>query len=321
MLTYIFRRILGMIPMLLLLSIIVFSLAKMMPGDALTGKIDPTNSSPQYIAEMREKLGYNDSLPVQYWHWMKGMLHGNFGDSFMHKLPVSNMIAERLPNTLLLAVMSLIITYTAAFIMGMIAGRYPNSLADKAIISANYIAYAIPSFVAAIIAIYIFAIKLGWVPISGTVDVGADQNGILYALSRIKHAVLPALTLGLFSTASYTQFLRNDIIESSRKDFVRTARAKGTHESKIYNRHILRNSLIPLVTFFGFDIAGLIGGAIIIETIFVYPGMGSLFMNSIANRDYSVVMTLTMLLSTMTLMGNLISDLLYGVVDPRIRLE
>jgi peptide/nickel transport system permease protein len=140
-------------------------------------------------------------------------------------------------------------------------------------------------------------------------------------MSRLHHVLLPALVLGAFSTASYTQFLRNDVIENSRKDFVRTARAKGTKESTIYNKHILRNSIIPLVTFFGFDLAALIGGAIITETIFTYPGIGSLFLNSVSQRDYTVLMSLTMLLSTLTLVGNLIADILYGIVDPRIRLD
>ncbi|MFD0620004.1 oligopeptide ABC transporter permease [Paenibacillus sp. GCM10027629] len=321
MLTYSIRRILGMIPLLIIISIIVFGLAKMMPGDALTGQIDPTKATPEYLAEMREKLGYNDPIPVQYWNWVQGLIKGDFGQSFIHKLPVSEMIAQRLPNTLLLAVVSLVITYTCSFMMGIYAGRYPNTLGDRSIISLNYVAYAVPSFVASIIAIYVFAIKLGWVPISGSVSIGVEDTSLMYVLSKLKHTILPALVLGLFNTAAYTQFLRNDIIDSTRKDYVRTAMAKGTDASAIYNRHILRNSLIPIVTFFGFDIAGLLGGAVVVETIFVYPGMGSLFINSISNRDYSVVMAVTLLLALMTLLGNLIADLLYGVIDPRIRLS
>ncbi|MFK5706702.1 ABC transporter permease [Lysinibacillus boronitolerans] len=142
-----------------------------------------------------------------------------------------------------------------------------------------------------------------------------------YYISRFHHVLLPALILGLMGTASYTQFLRNDIIENSRKDFVRTARAKGTKESKIYNKHILRNSIIPLITFLGFDIATLISGAVITETIFTYPGIGALFLESVGRRDYAVMMSITMLLSFLTLFGNLVADLLYGVVDPRIRLD
>jgi peptide/nickel transport system permease protein len=321
MLTYVLRRIVGMIPLLFIVSIVVFALAKLMPGDALTGMIDPTNSDPKYIAEMKESLGYNDPIFVQYWNWLSGIFQGDFGQSFIHKLPISELMAQRLPNTILLAILSLLITYGFAFIMGIHAGKHPNTLSDRLIGGFNYFAYAIPSFVLGIVAIYIIAIKLGWLPIGGTISVGVESGTLSYYVNKLTHAILPAFVLGAFSTASYTQFLRNDIIESSRKDYVRTAMAKGTNESRIYNKHILRNSLIPMVTFLGFDIAGILGGAVITETIFTYPGVGSLFIDSVSNRDYSVMMFITMMLSVMTLIGTLVSDILYGLVDPRIRLR
>lgn len=320
MLTYTFRRLLGMIPLLILISIVVFSLAKMMPGDALSGMIDPTKTDPKYIAEMREKLGFNDPIYQQYLRWAGGLLKGDFGRSFIHKMPVTQLFGQRVGNTLFLAIFSLLITYILAFIMGMYSGKNPYRLGDNSIMVFNYLGLAIPSFVAALVAIYIFSIKLGWVPASGSISVGVQEGTLTYFISKIKHTILPATVLGLFNTAAYTQFLRNDIIESSRKDFVRTARAKGTSEREIYNKHILRNSLIPLVTFLGYDIGGLLGGAIITESIFTYPGIGSLFIDSVSNRDYSVMMAITMILTVMTLIGNLIADLLYGLVDPRIRL-
>lgn len=321
MLKFTVRRILSMIPLLLLISIVVFSLAKLMPGDPLGGEIDPTNTDPAYIAEMREKLGYNDPIYVQYGRWVAGFAQGEFGMSTRYKLPVSEVIAQRLPNTILLGITALIITYIMAFFMGMYAGRKPYSIGDHSIGAFNYFALALPSFVTAILAIYIFAFQLNWFPSGGSVEIGLEPGTFEYWASKMKHVLLPALVLGAFSTASYTQFLRNDIIENSRKDFVRTARAKGTGEQTIYNKHILRNSIIPLITFFGFDLAALIGGAIITETIFTFPGIGSLFLNSVSTRDYATMMTLTMLLSFLTLIGNMIADILYGVVDPRIRLD
>ncbi|MDX8364441.1 oligopeptide ABC transporter permease [Cytobacillus sp. IB215665] len=321
MIKFILRRLLGMIPMLLLISFVVFSLAMLMPGDPLGGEIDPSNTNPEYIEEMREKLGYNDPIPVQYQRWMTNFVQGDFGKSTKYKIPAEQVIFERLPNTILLGVTSLLITYILAFFMGSYAGRRPYTIADHTIGGFNYLVLAIPSFVAAIVSIYFFAFELGWFPSHGSVTIGLEGGTLAYWQSRLHHVLLPAIVLGAFSTASYTQFLRNDIIESSRKDFVRTARAKGTKESTIYNKHILRNSIIPLVTFLGFDFAALVGGAIITETIFSYPGIGNLFIGSIHSRDYAVVMAIVMMLSLLTLVGNLIADILYGIVDPRIRVE
>ncbi|TQS72067.1 ABC transporter permease [Ornithinibacillus gellani] len=321
MLKYSLRRILGMIPMLILISIVVFTLAKLMPGDALSGEIDPTNTNPEYIENMREKLGYNDPYYKQYIRWITDFAQGDFGKSVRYKTKVSSIIAEKLPNTIFLGVASLVITYILAFIMGIYAGRKPYTLGDHAIGGFNYFGLAIPSFVAGVFAIYLFSFKLGWFPSNGSVDIMVQEGTLEYWLSRIHHVILPALVLGMLSTASYTQFLRNDIIENSRKDFVRTAKAKGTSQSKIYNVHILRNSIIPLVTFLGFDIVSIIGGAVITETIFTYPGIGQLFLTSVQARDYSVLMAITMMFSCLVLVGNLVADILYGIVDPRIRLE
>ncbi|TFD97605.1 oligopeptide ABC transporter permease [Jeotgalibacillus sp. R-1-5s-1] len=321
MLKYTIRRLIGMIPMLLLISFVVFLLAKAMPGDSLSGEIDPLNTNPQYIEEMREKLGYNDPLPVQYFNWVSGFLQGDFGKSTRYKVPVSTLLAERLPNTIFLGVTSLVITYILAFAMGIFAGRRPYTIGDNIIGGLNYLGLAIPSFIAGVFAIYFFSFNLGWIPYAGSVEVGLERGTFEYYVSRVHHVLMPAIVLGLLGTASYTQFLRNDIIENSRKDFVRTARAKGTPTSKIYNVHIMRNSIIPLITFLGFDIATLISGAIITETIFTYPGIGQLFLESVGNRDYPTLMVITMMLSTLTLVGNLVADILYGVVDPRIRLD
>jgi peptide/nickel transport system permease protein len=320
MLKYTLRRVLGMIPMLFLVSVVVFFLAKAMPGDSLSGEIDPTNTNPEYIAEMREKLGYNDPVYVQYYRWVTDFMQGDFGKSTRYKMPVADLIAEKLPNTIFLALTSLLITYVLAFAMGMYSGRKPYTVGDNLIAGFNYAGIAIPSFVAGVFAVYFFAFKLNWFPFAGSVDIEIDSGTLEYWMSRIHHVMLPAFVLGMFSTASYTQFLRNDLIENSRKDFVRTALAKGTPMGKIYNVHILRNSIIPLVTFLGFDIAALVGGAIITEKIFTYPGIGLLFLDSVNNRDYPTVMAITMMLSAMVLIGNLIADILYGIVDPRIRL-
>ncbi|SHH84578.1 MULTISPECIES: oligopeptide ABC transporter permease [Virgibacillus] len=321
MLIYTLRRIAIMIPIIFLVSVVVFFLANLMPGDALTGRIDPLNTDPAYIEEMREKLGYNDPIYVQYLNWISGFFQGDFGQSFVHKMPASELILSRLPNTILLAVVAMIITYIVSFLMGRYAGRHPYTLGDYGVQVLNYLALAMPSFVAALLFIYFVSFQLGWLPATGSIGSGVDPGTWEYIISKVEHAILPSLCLGLLPIASYTQFLRNDMIESSQKDFVRMARAKGTPERKIYNKHILRNSVIPIVTLLGFDLAGIIGGSVIIETIFTYPGVGQLFVDSINNRDYTVVMAVTMLLTVMTLIGNLLADIFYALVDPRIRLD
>lgn len=319
MLSYTLRRIVSMIPLLILISVVVFTLAKLMPGDPFSGEIDPNNASPEYIEEMREKLGYNDPIAVQYKRWVTNLVQGDLGKSTTYKKDVSTVIAERLPNTIFLALSALFITYILAFALGMYSGRRPYTIGDNLIATFNYTGIAIPQYIIAIVAIYFFSYKLGWLPSSGAIVPGLEEGSWEFWNSRIYHVVLPAITLGLFSTASYTQFLRNDIVQNSAADYVRSARARGTSESLVYNKHILRNSIIPLVTFFGFDLATLIGGAIITETIFTYPGIGMLFIDSVQSRDYPVVMSLTLMFSLLTLVGNLVADLLYGVVDPRIR--
>ncbi|MDQ0177439.1 oligopeptide ABC transporter permease [Bacillus chungangensis] len=321
MLKYSLRRILGMIPMLILISIVVFSLAKLMPGDPFSGEIDPEITDAKYIEEMRERLGYNDPIFTQYIRWISNFMKGDFGKSTRFHMPVKDIIAEKIPNTIFLSASALFITYILAFVMGIYAGRKPYTLGDHLIGGLNYLGLAIPSFVAAVFAIYIFSFQLNVFPSNGSVDIQLTEGTVDYWLSRIRHVILPAVVLGALSTASYTQFLRNDIIENSRKDFVRTARAKGTRESKIYHVHILRNSIITIVTFLGFDLVSLVNGAIITETIFTYPGIGQLFLNSVQTRDYPVLMTLTMMFSFLTLFGNLLADILYGIVDPRIRLD
>lgn len=321
MISYILRRVLGMIPMLFLISVVVFFLALLMPGDPFGGEIDPTNMDPEVIEQKREELGYNDPLHEQYFRWITNFVQGDFGKSTRYKMDANVLIMERLPNTLFLGFTAILITYILAFLMGSYAGRKPYTVGDHIIGGMNYLGLAIPSFVAAVFAIYIFSYQFNLFPATGSVEIGLAKGTLEYWMSRIHHVILPATVLGALSTASYTQFLRNDIIENSRKDFVRTARAKGTSESKIYNVHILRNSIIPLITFLGFDIVSIVSGAVITETIFTYPGLGQLLLNSVTTHDYAVLMSLTMLFSLLVLVGNLIADILYGIVDPRIRLE
>ncbi|MDE9830713.1 oligopeptide ABC transporter permease [Staphylococcus delphini] len=318
MISLIIRRLLLMIPMLLLMSVVIFTIAKLQPGDAFTGNMDP-KLGVKYYEEQREKLGLNDPIPMQYMKWGNRVLHGELGDSIRYKRPVMDLIKERMPNTVLLGTVSLIITYLLAFPLGILAGRKPYSLYDYSIQLLNYLMLAIPSFVAGVFAIYVFAFQIGIFPFSGSVEIGLEPGSFEYYVSKLYHVILPGTVLGLLSTAGYIQFLRNDIIENARRDYIRTARAKGLSESKIYNKHILRNSIIPIVTFFGADVLSVFGGAVITENIFSFPGIGRLLIESITGKDYPLMMALLLFFSFLGLLANLISDITYSIVDPRIK--
>ncbi|MDF1507438.1 ABC transporter permease [Robertmurraya sp. DFI.2.37] len=314
------RRIMIMIPQVILLSIIVFMLAKMMPGDALTGLIDP-NVDPNTIAEKREELGLNDPWYEQYTRWVAGVFTGDLGQSFHFKMPVSELVWQRIVNSFWLSLLTLVLTYLIAIPLGITSGRYNDSWADRLITGYTYIGFAAPLFIFALVMLWIFGFHLGWFPTGGSVKPGLTPGTFEYVMSKLYHMLLPALSMALITTVSTVQYLRSEIIDTKQKDFILTARAKGASESRVYNRHILRNSLLPIAAFFGYEITGLIGGSIFIENIFGYPGMGQLFLNSILLRDYSVVTSLVLLFGILTILGTLLSDIILSLVDPRIRIK
>jgi len=301
-LNYSLKRILLAVPSLILTSIVVFFLFMMMPGVMGT----------DYDFTM---------IWVDYKKWIVNFITGELGVSSYYRVDVSLILKEKMTNTLLLGITSLVITYVLSFFMGKYAGRNPNKLGDRLISSVNYTGLSLPIIVVSVYSIYLFSFELNWFPSNGSVDITVPEGTFEYMLDRIHHLILPACVLGVVGTATYTQFLRDDIVENSRKEFVRTARSIGVPEKRIYNVHILKNSLIPIVTFLGFDMVNIVNGAIIVETVFTYPGLGQLFIKSINMRDFAMVMNLTMLFSTIMIIGNLIADILYGAVDPRIKVE
>lgn len=315
----IIRRILIMIPELILLSVLVFMLAKLMPGDPCTGLLTPQTSAAQ-VHELKVRAGLYDPWYVQYWRWIVHMFQGDLGMSYQFKSPVANLIAERATNTLWLSLLTVILSYAIAIPLGVIAGRYENTKRDKLIQFYSFVVYAIPAFVFYLLGVYFFGYKLHWFPTSGSVSVSAD-SGLSYLFSRLDHMILPALLMAILSTTSIIQYLRSEIIDNTNQDFVKTARSKGVSEKMVFWKHILRNSLLPIAAFFGYSITGLLGGSIFLETIFGYPGMGLLFMDSIVSRDYSVITALVMLYGLLNLIGTLLSDIVLSIVDPRVRIE
>ena len=316
----ILRRVLLMLPQIFILSVLAFLIAKMMPGDPFTGLITP-ETDPNTIEALRVKSGFYDPLPVQYWNWISKAFRGDFGQSYTYKYEVTKLIGERIGNTVWLSLLTLILTYLIALPLGMIAGRFQNSWADKAIVVYTFITYSIPVFVFALILLWLFGYTLGWFPTRGSVDSDVVSGTLAYYLNKFHHLILPAFTMAILSTTGTIQYLRTGVIDAKSQDYVRTARAKGVPENVVFNRHIFRNSILPIAAFLGYEFTGLIGGSVFIENIFSYPGMGNLFVSSITGRDYSVILALLLLFGTATLLGTLLSDIIMSIVDPRVRVQ
>ncbi len=314
------RRVLTMIPQLFILSVIIFILAKNMPGDPFTGLITP-QTDPAVLEELKRKAGLYDPIHIQYIRWLKNALHGDFGMSYAYKIPVKTLIGQRASNTLVLSILSTILTYCIAIPLGVLAGRYQDSKLDKAVVLYNYISYAIPTFVLSLLMLWLFGYTLDWFPKTGTVTIGLEPGTFKYFIDKLHHLILPSLTYALLATVGTIQYLRNEVIDAKSLDYVKTARSKGVPENKVYSKHIFRNSLLPIAAFFGYTITGVLSGSVFIELIFSYPGMGNLFINSISTRDYSVVTALILLFGFLTLLGSLLSDIIMSIVDPRIRIE
>lgn len=314
------RRFLIMIPQIILLSIIVFALAHFMPGDAFTGMIDPNVEAAQ-VEALREAAGLNDPLIQQYFRWVGNVFQGDFGRSFSQKVPVTTLIGARAANSIRLGLVSTFFTYLIALPFGVFAGRYNNSWFDRIVMVYNYVSFAIPTFVLALIMIFIFGYRLAWFPTRGTVDVTMAAGTLEYYWDMFYRLLLPGFVGGVLGTASTTQTLRNEVIDAKTQDYVRTARSKGVPEGKIYSRHIFRNAFLPIASSIGFIFSRLLNGSVFIERIFSYNGMGDLFITSIGSRDSSVIITLVLLYGVIAIIGSLVSDIALSIADPRIRID
>ncbi|AYW45835.1 oligopeptide ABC transporter permease [Tetragenococcus koreensis] len=314
----ILRRILLMIPQVIILSVLIFLIAQAMPGDPFTGLINP-NQDPAEIARMREAAGLNDPWYQQYFRWIGNALQGDFGDSFLYRMPVANLLAGRITNTLYLSALTIVLTYLIAIPLGILAGRFQDSFLDKTVVVYNFFSFAVPIFIFALIMLFAFGYRLGWFPTGGSIDGGLSGMDAFW--NRVYHLILPAITQALLGTSVTIQYLRSEIIDAKSLDFVRTARSKGVPTNKVFSRHIFRNAFLPVASQLGYEITELIAGSVVIEQIFSYPGVGKLFIDSIVQRDYAVITSLTLILGLATLIGTLISDIVMSIVDPRIRIE
>lgn len=314
------RRLLIMIPQIVILSILVFVVADLMPGDALTGLLDP-NLDPARLEELRQQMGLNDPLPVRYLDWVTNALKGDFGRSFTFSTPVSRIIGQRAINSIRLGLVAIFFSYAIALPFGLLSGRYSNTWFDRAVLIYNYVSYAIPTFVLALLMVYIFGFQLGWFPTRGAVSVSLTPGTWAYYMDIMYRLILPGFTSGILGTVSITQVLRSEVIDAKSRDYVRTARSKGVPVGKVFSRHIFRNAFLPIASSIGFIIVSLLSGSIFIEQIFAYDGMGVLFLGSIRGRDYPVVITLVLLYGVISIIASLVSDIIMSLVDPRIRID
>jgi len=306
---------------LLGISVVAFLLLHLLPGDpALVqgGADHEVRIPPEAYRAMRHRMGLDRPLGVQYFTWLTSILRGDLGTSFIDGRPVAQRIGERLPATLLLQALALGVAVALALPLGIASARRHGTWFDSGSRWLLFVLFSLPSFWVALLLQVGLAVHLGWLPLQGLAGTGMDDAPLLArTLDGVRHLILPVICLAYGQLAFLARFTRANVLESLSRDFVRTARAKGLAEGQVMRRHAFRHSLSPLLTLAGLTLPALVGGSILIETIFSWPGLGSLFFESVTLRDYPLVLALTLLSATVTLAGNLAADLLYRVADPR----
>lgn len=312
MAVYIVSRVAQSVPVLFIASIAVFLVLRLVPGDpamALAGD----DAGPERVAEIRGQLGLSDSLPEQYFRWVGNLLTGDLGTSFRNGLPVTELLRLALPPTIELAIAGYIVALAIGIPLGVLAGVAPRSRWDWLLSGYTVAALGIPNFVLGILMLWIFTVELGWFPTAGRVAFFADP------LASLGYLFLPAIALGTGLAAVLARYTRTSVAEVMGQDFIRTARAKGLHSTTVVIRHALRNALVPVVTIVALQVGQLLAGAVVIEQIFTRPGLGRLIVEAINSRDYLVVQSALVVLVTIFISVNLVADIAYGLLDPRIR--
>lgn len=322
MFNYLVRRLLLMIPVIIGISIIIFLLINIAPGDPYRAMLETNpNITAQDYENMLRAIGYYDPLPVKYFKWGSEILSGNLGYSIDSKEPISSLLPRRLANTLLLSLPALILSTLIAVPLGVLSATKQYSVLDYLLSVLAFIGISIPAFFLALLLIKFVAYDLGWFPIQGMASIMRGYTGFRLFLDRLYHLVLPVTVLTLVQVASRMRYTRSAMLEVIRQDYIRTARAKGLSEKKVIYKHALRNALIPVITVLSMSLGSILSGAVLTETVFMWPGMGTMVYRAITNRDYPVVMAGTMVLAIVMLFANLLADVMYAVVDPRIKYD
>ncbi len=324
MTTYAIRCILQSIPVLLILSVCLFFLVRLTPGGPLAAAERNPNISPEQVAHLRHKLGLDQPLHIQYIKWLGNfVLRGDLGESYKFRRPVVEMIVERIPNTVILVGSSFVLTLLIAVPIGVLSAKKPYSLFDYVATTLTFMGQSVPVYWLGLVMIVIFYITLTnpWtreplLPSGGMYSIGRRDF-----LDLLKHMVLPVTTLSLAWAAWYTRFLRASMLEVLHEDYIRAARAKGVFEHIVTYKHALRNAIIPLVTMIAMDLPSLFSGALFIESIFSWPGMGRLFWDAARGRDYPILLGVVMFNAVLIVFFNLLADLAYGKLDPRVRYD
>ena len=319
MLSFIGQRIVKGVIVLFAIIVLNFFLIRLAPGDPAMVMAGEAGASDQiFVAQLREKFGLDRPLPEQLFRYVKGIASFDLGFSFRQQMPVSKLIMDRLPATLLLTMTAFAISLLFGILFGVLAARFAGTWADTAITVLALVFYATPLFWIALMAILLFSVTMDWLPSFGYETIGAGYTGLAHVLDVGAHLMMPAATIGLFFMATYTRMTRASMLEVNRLDFVKTARAKGLTNSVIQRRHVLRNALLPVVTLAGVHSGTLIGGAVLTETVFAWPGIGRLMYEALLQRDYNLLLGVFVVCSAMVLIFNLVTDLVYRMVDPRI---
>ncbi|PHB18795.1 diguanylate cyclase [Bacillus pseudomycoides] len=307
-----------MIPTLFGTSIIIFFLFALLPGDYVDSNPKLT---PERAQELRELYGLNKPIIERYFHWLGNALHGDFGFSLQYQEPVTSLLNKFIWNTFIVAVAALFFTWIIALIVGVISATKQHSWFDALVTIGVFAAMSFPSFFIGLFLIKVFAVDLHLLPIGGMINIGSNSTGFTYILEVLRHMILPVFILTLLGVGSLTRYFRTSMLEVVRQDYIRTARAKGLKEKAVIYKHALKNAILPAITLLAFELPGLFSGAIIIEQIFNWPGIGTIQLEALSFRDYTVLMAFTMFLSCLTIIANFLADIVYVIVDPRIRLK
>ncbi len=314
--TYLVRRLLIALPSLLGISIVLFTVLALAPGDPFEEMATNPNIPPEVRLALREKFGIDDPVYVRYIRWLTAMMQGDWGFSFASRVNVDTLILQRLPATIFVIGSSQILALAIALPVGIYAATRPYSIFDQIANTFAFIGFSLPTFFTGLLFILVFSIWLDWLPFVYRTDI--DATGWRWYWEQVRQAIMPVMVLGLFQAASYTRYVRSAVLDVIRLDFVTTARAKGLGEKTVIVKHVVRNALIPVVTLVALQMPTVFGGAIVTEQIFRIPGIGSLLISAILANDTPVIMAVTFVFACLVVTFNLIADVLYGWLDPRI---